>query len=74
MREYVQRFVNLEKQDYWIVKRLAAEKGLGLKGFSAALRLIIREWHAERRAAQTSLIPHPLLSPKKGEQGSQSGG
>ncbi len=70
MREYVQRFVNLEKQDYWIVKRLAEEKGLGLKGFSAALRLIIREWHA----TQTSLIPHPLLSPKKGEQGSQSGG
>ncbi len=70
MREYIQRFVNLEKQDYWIVKHAAQEKGLGLKGFSAALRLIIREW----RAAQTPLIPHPLLSPEKGEQGSQSGG
>ncbi len=46
MREFMPRCVNLEKRDYWIVRAAAAEKGLGLKGFSAALRLIIREWEA----------------------------
>jgi hypothetical protein len=53
MRKYKPRFVNLEEQDYWTVKRAAEEKGLGLKGFLAALRLIIREWEA----AQSPRIP-----------------
>lgn len=51
MREFMPRFVNLEKRDYWIVRGAAEEKGLGLKGFSAALRLIIREWEAAHKAA-----------------------
>ena len=44
--EYIQRIVNLEPSDYQAVKRCAQEKGFGGKGFSAALRLIIREWEA----------------------------
>jgi hypothetical protein len=36
--------VNLETRDYNLVKNVALQKGLGGKGFSAALRLIIREW------------------------------
>ena len=43
-REYVPRMINLERSDYQIVKRMAEERGLGDKGFSAALRMIIREW------------------------------
>lgn len=43
-RIYIQRLVNLEQTDYWTVHRYADEKGLGGKGFSAALRMIIREW------------------------------
>jgi hypothetical protein len=42
--EYLQRIVNLERRDYDAIKKVACEKGLGGKGFSAALRLIIREW------------------------------
>ena len=41
---YLQRIVNLERRDYDAIKQVAQEKGLGGKGFSAALRLIIREW------------------------------
>ena len=42
-REYVPRMINLERSDYQIVKRMAEERGLGDKGFSAALRTIIRK-------------------------------
>ena len=42
--QYVPRMINLEQSDYNIVRRLAEERGLGDKGFSAALRMIIREW------------------------------
>jgi len=41
---YVPRMINLESQDYQIVRRVADQRGLGEKGFSAALRMIIREW------------------------------
>ena len=44
---YIQRQVNLEPRDYRVVNLFALEKGLGPRSFSAALRLIIREW-AER--------------------------
>ena len=44
--EYLQRIVNLERRDYDTIKKVAREKGLGGKGFSAALRLIIHEWEA----------------------------
>jgi hypothetical protein len=47
---YFRRCVNLEKIDYWIVQSLARENGLGSKGFSAALRIIIRQWHATKEA------------------------
>jgi hypothetical protein len=40
--QYVQRMVNLEPRDYRLVRRVAQEKGLGKRGFSAALRLILR--------------------------------
>ena len=43
-RDYVPRMINLERSDYQIVKRFAETRGLGDKGFSAALRMIIREW------------------------------
>jgi hypothetical protein len=42
--KYLQRIVNLERRDYDTIKKVAHEKGLGGKGFSAAHRLIIREW------------------------------
>jgi hypothetical protein len=36
--------INLEQSDYQVVRRVADVRGLGEKGFSAALRMIIREW------------------------------
>lgn len=44
--QYIPRKINLEARDYAVVKKFAQEKGLGGKGFSAALRMIIREWLA----------------------------
>jgi len=41
--KYVQRMVNLELSDYRAVQELVRENGLGSKGFSAALRFIVRE-------------------------------
>ena len=42
--QYFPRMINLESRDYQIVRRVADQRGLGEKGFSAALRMIIREW------------------------------
>ena len=43
---YISRIVNLTIQDYLTIRRLAEEEGLGQKGFSNALRLIIQDWLA----------------------------
>ena len=62
MSKYVRRLVNLEHSDYWIIQRTAREKGLGGKGFSAALRLIIREWESMQNvpaAPRPSLRSYP---------------
>lgn len=56
--EYIPRLVNLTLQDYRTVRRLAEEKGLGSKGFSAALRMIIREWSALQPPASSSTDAH----------------
>ena len=42
--KFTARVVNLGEKDVERVWELAAEKGLGAKGFSAAVRMIIREW------------------------------
>ena len=42
--QYVQRMVNFELSDYRAVKDLAVEYGLGSRSFSAAVRVIVREW------------------------------
>ena len=55
--EYIPRIVNLTLQDYRTVRLLAKEKGLGSKGFSAALRMIIREWAALHPPASSSIPP-----------------
>ena len=44
MNEYLTKNVVLEPMDFNIVKETADKRGLGRKGFSAALRQIIREW------------------------------
>ena len=45
--EQVRRNVSLEEEDWDYVKKVADKKGLGRKGLSAALRLIIRD-HQEK--------------------------
>ena len=44
--QYIPRMVNLEPMDYRIIRKVMLEKGLSKKGFSAAIRMIIREWSA----------------------------
>ena len=58
---YISRMVNLEPMDYHIAQRLAAEKGYGKKGLSAAIRFILRDWEAKKKAAS----PQPPPSPKQ---------
>jgi len=41
---YIPRKVNFEPKDYVIVQLYAGSRGLGAKGYSAAIRMIIREW------------------------------
>ena len=51
--EYVRRIVNLERSDYDLVKQIARQRGLGSRGFSAAMRMIIREWWQMQPPANT---------------------
>ncbi len=56
-KHFVQRMINFEIRDYQAVKDLSSEYGLGKRGYSAAVRLIIREWLRYR-----SLYNHQLES------------
>ena len=62
---YIQRIVNLELRDYQLVRKVAVERGLGGKGFSAALRIIIREWEAYQSASLKT--PPPSRGRGRGE-------
>lgn len=44
MDDYLTKNVVLEPIDYNIIDIEREKRGLGRKGFSAALRLIVREW------------------------------
>ena len=44
MSAIIRRSVALEEEDIKQITQLAGRKGLGSRGFSAALRMIIREW------------------------------
>ena len=47
---FVPRMINLEDVDYDIVQQTMERFGLGDRGFSAAVRLIIRDWEKLRKA------------------------
>ena len=40
----IRKNVALEPEDYKAIEAVRSSKGLGSRGFSAALRLIIRHW------------------------------
>ena len=44
--KYKPRMINFETHEFTIIRRVADERGLGTNGFSAALRMIVREWYA----------------------------
>ena len=44
---YIPQMVNLEVNDVRLIRQVAEEQKLGDKGFSAALRLIIRDWQSQ---------------------------
>lgn len=55
MADYVTKNVVLEKQDLKAVNQVIKSRGLGTKGFSAAVRIIIREWsEMKKQVAQQS--------------------
>jgi len=53
MSKLILRNVSLELKDYEIVSKFAKENGLGGKGFSAALRFIIRTFDRNERVKIT---------------------
>ena len=61
--EYVPRMINLERSDYELVKQYAKDCGLGKRGFSAAARLIIREWSALKPPAEPRKFFPPAPKP-----------
>ena len=61
--EYVPRMINLERSDYDLVKQYAKDCGLGNRGFSAAVRLIIREWSALKPPSNTRITYPPAPKP-----------
>ena len=58
--EYVPRMINLEPSDYQIVRWVADQRGLGEKGFSAALRMIIREWQEYQLQDPSHMTPEEI--------------
>jgi hypothetical protein len=50
--------VNLEVNDVRLIRQVAEEQQFGSKGFSAALRLIIRDWQSKHELPK-SLDPPP---------------
>ena len=58
-KHYTARLINLGDQEYIAVRRFALEKGLGPRGISAALRMIIRDW--------LILTHRPLPDPPSGK-------
>jgi hypothetical protein len=54
--KWIARRVNLDLRTYTAVKLAARDRGLGERGFSKALRQIIREWDEFQRRAG----PYPL--------------
>ncbi len=55
---YIPQMVNLEVNDVRLIRQVAEEQKLGDKGFSAALRLIIRDWQSQHKQLK-SLDPPP---------------
>ena len=51
-------FISLEEVDFQTVRNLMEKKGLGRRGFSAALRMIIREWTEMQNKKQSSQEYH----------------
>lgn len=57
---YIPRMVNLTEREFAIIQQAAGELGFGKKGFSAALRYIVREWEQSR-----SLPARQVQQPEK---------
>jgi len=53
MSDFIRRIINFEALDWAIVQQAARQGELGGKGYSAALRGIIRQWAEEH-------LPGPL--------------
>ena len=53
---YIPRMINFSSKEFEIVNDVVLKKGLGGKGFSAAVRLIINEWH--------ELVKHTMPPPE----------
>lgn len=51
-QKVVRQSVAFEPQDYKVVTDLIRERGLGRRGFSAAIRMIIREWQRSQEPEQ----------------------
>lgn len=53
--EQIRRMVTLDPIDYQVIAQASELKGLGNRGFSASLRMIVREWAAAQGLSVTTV-------------------
>ena len=64
MDEFETRNVVLDGRSVEIIEGVVVERGLGVRGFSAALRMIVREWQEQQSARDTF---EPSIAQASGE-------
>jgi hypothetical protein len=62
---YIHRIVNFEPSNYKMIRRFAQRKGLGQRGFSAAVRQTLREYHHIMDRLELIHKPPPRLSSRR---------
>ena len=60
MPKYITKNVVFEPTDFEIISKLAAERGYGQRGFSIALRQVVREWQFYARLGGIGALPRPI--------------
>ena len=68
---YIPRMINFSSKEFNIVSLVVRDKGLGGKGFSAAVRLIINEWYQLTHQGNPSSGNAEASASAKASEGSQ---
>ncbi|RJO64987.1 MAG: hypothetical protein C4540_02525 [Candidatus Omnitrophota bacterium] len=72
MSEFITKNVVLHLDDFRTIRKLVKEKGLGGRGTSAALRMIIREW-VEMKSERIRITEAGMQALAEARSGSDAG-